>query len=397
MSPKKKLPAALGGTAAFTKPFPITEPTIPAIGQLKRGYEKILKSRMITNSGLTRELEKKTADYIGVKHAIAVNSCTSGLMLIVKILKLKGEVILPGFTFHATAHAAVWNGLRPVFVDCDPATYNIDPRRVEKAVTHRTSAILAVHIFGNPPDIEALERIAKMRGLKLIFDAAHGFGAEYNGKKVGGFGNAESFSMSPTKLVTAGEGGMVTTNSEAIASAVRCGRNYGDPGTYDCEFSGLSARMNEFSALLGIASLDMLDKNVKRRADIVKAYKDALSGMPGISFQHIEKGSRSSFKDFSIMVDEAGFGMNRDQLYNALMAENIVVKKYFYPPLHFQKAFRHFSGHNMRLKNTEAVSRNILSLPLFSHIRKTDVGKICCAILNIHRHGDVLRVAEKKA
>ncbi|MEW6482419.1 MAG: DegT/DnrJ/EryC1/StrS family aminotransferase [bacterium] len=385
MNQKLKIPAILGGIPAFDKPVSITEPTIPSISILKKRYEEVLKSRMITNSKCVQELEVHVAKYLGVKHAVAVSSCTSGLMLVMKALELKGEVILPSFTFHATAHAVVWNGLKPVFVDCDSETYNIDPREVERAITLDTSAIIAVHVFGNPPDIDALERLAKKHKVKLIFDAAHGFGSKYKGKNVGGFGDAESFSLSPTKLLTTGEGGMVVTNNDELAAKLRIGRNYGDSGDYNPEFSGLSARMSEFNALLGIESLKILEKNVARRDKLVKLYKKLLSSLPGINFQKIEEGNQSSFKDFSILIDEGEFGLSRDKLYDALMAENIVVKKYFYPPLHKQKAFLGFGQKDKNLPNTVKISENALSLPLFSHIPVKTVKKICYAVYEIYK------------
>lgn len=384
------LPAILGGRPAFDKPVPITVPTIPKIEALKRRYEKVLRSGMITNSASVQEFESRVARYLGVTYAIAVSSCTSGLMLIMKTLGLKGEVILPSFTFHATAHAAVWNNLQPVFVDCDPETFNLDPQAVRRAITPRTSAIIAVHIFGNPPAISLLEKIAGDNGLKLIFDAAHGFGSKYQGRYVGGFGEAESFSLSPTKLLTAGEGGIVTTNNEEIAKKIRAGRNYGDTGNYDPEFSGLSARMSEFNALLGIESLEILEKNIIRRNKMVEQYKKRLGALPGLTFQKIKAGDRSSYKDFSIHVDKRRFGLNRDQLHNALMAENIVVKKYFYPAVHQQKAFETYAADETKLQNTVRVANCALSLPLFSHIEAGTVEKICAAVARIHKHRNEL-------
>lgn len=378
---KNHLPAILGGKPLFDKPVPITEPTIPSIENLEKMYVRVLQSKMITNSRYVQEFENMLREHLGVKHVIAVNSCTSGLILIMKALGLKGEAILPSFTFHATAHAVVWNGLTPVFVDCDPETYNIDPNEVEKAITPNTSAIVAVHIFGNPPDIDALEKIARKHQLRLIFDAAHGFGTRYKGNNVGGFGSAESFSLSPTKLLTAGEGGIVSTNDDELAARVRIGRNYGDPGTYDCEFSGLSARMNEFNAILGIESLKMLEKNVARRNRIAKLYKKRLSKTPGISLQEVEKDNRSSYKDFSILVYESEFGISRDMLCEALLAENIITKKYFYPPVHLQKAFLDYAkGANSSFPQTMRLSQKSLSLPLYSHIELEKVDIICRAI-----------------
>ncbi len=385
-----QLPAILGGDPFFKEQVPITVPTLPDPSKLFERYRKIIKSGMITNASTVREFEAMSAEYLGVKHAVAMNSCTSGLMLAMKIFGLKGEIILPSFTFHATAHAAVWNGLKPVFVDCDPETYNIDPLEVEKAVTPDTSAILAVHLFGNPADVEELESIAKKHNLKLLFDAAHAFGSKRKGKNTGGFGDCESFSLSPTKLLTSGEGGMVATNNKELADKLKIARNYGDSGNYDCEFTGFNARMSEFNALLGIETLKLLEKNVVRRNEIVKIYKAELSKIPGIKFQSIDPKDRSTFKDFSIYVDEKELGITRDKLYDALLKENIVVKKYFYPPVHVQKAYRNIKPAN-RLDNTVRITDRVFSLPLYSHIEEDVVVKICSAVRNIYGYRKEIR------
>lgn len=383
-APRRALPAIAGGKPAFDAMLPITMPTLPPSAGLRRRYDEVLKSGMLTNASNVREFEAKMADHLGVKHAVAVNSCTAGLMLVMKAFGLKGEIIIPGLTFHATAHAAVWNGLAPVFVDSAPGTYTVDPKEVEKAITPRTSAILAVHLFGLPCDIAALEGIAKRRGLKLIFDAAHGAGSRYKGKSVGGFGDAESFSLSPTKLLTAGEGGIVSTNDDALAQMIRVGRNYGDSGDYDCEFSGFNARMSEFHALLGVESLKYLEANAERRNRLAEVYAKALSGVPGIEFQKIPAGSRSSYKDFAIVIDPAVFGISRDRLCEAMAAENIVVKKYFYPPVHWQKAFKNMPGARKTLPVAERVSSNTLSLPLYSHMPEETARKVAAALVKIH-------------
>ncbi len=380
-----KLPAFLGGEPFFKEAVPITVPTLPDPEALFEKYKKIVDSRMITNASTVREFEETSAEYLGVRYAVALNSCTSGLMLSMKIFGLKGEVILPSFTFHATAHSVVWNGLKPVFVDCDAETYNIDPAQVEKAITPQTSAILGVHLFGNPANVEELERIAKKHKLRLMFDAAHAFGSKRNGKNTGGFGDVESFSLSPTKLLTAGEGGMATTNNKDLADALRVARNYGDSGDYDCAFAGFNARMSEVNALMGIETLKMIEKNVARRNEIVKLYKDRLSRMQGISFQSIDPKDRSTFKDFSVHIDEKVFGMTRDELYDALLKENIIVKKYFYPPVHAQKAYKNIKQAN-KLDNTVRITDRVFSLPLYSHIEEDTVRDICCVLQNIYDH-----------
>src|SRR5262249_44982509 len=231
--------AILGGKPAFEQLVPIVRPTLPRFEDLSEELAEIVGSGMVTRGQQLRKFEAAAAEHLRVKHAVAVSSCTSGLMLAYQALGLTGEIVAPSFTFMATVSAAVWAGLRPVLVDVDRQTANIDPAAAERAITPETSAIGAVPNFGNPADIRRLEEIAKRRGIKLIFDAAHGFGAQYQGVPVGPQGDAQVYSLSPTKLVVAGEGGIVATNSDAVAEKVRCGREYGMGAGYDSLFAGI--------------------------------------------------------------------------------------------------------------------------------------------------------------
>lgn len=381
---KTGVPAILGGKPIFNTLHPFTRPTLNGISIVQKKYLEIFKNGMITNSKYVEKFETKVKNHLGVKYAVALNSCTSGLMLILKALNLKGEVIIPSFTFYATGHSVLWNNLTPVLVDCDKNTYTIDPSSVEKAITPKTSAIIGVHLFGNPANVKELEKIAKKYKLKLIFDSAHGFGIRYQGKPLGSSGDAESFSLSPTKLLTTAEGGIVTTNNEELAKKIKMGRNYGDQGTYDCDVLGLSARMSELHAILGVESLKNLEKNTAKRNKLAKLYKQLLSKIPGISFQTIEDGNRSSFKDFSIYIDKDKFGLSRNELAAALTAENIMVKKFFYPPVHKQKLYAKFSNPKNKLDNTNSLSDNSLSIPLYSHMEIGDLKKVCDAICRIY-------------
>jgi dTDP-4-amino-4,6-dideoxygalactose transaminase len=302
-------------------------------------------------------------------------------MLVLKALDVKGEVILPSFTFFATGHAVLWNGLEPVFGDCDQGTWTIDPVEVEARITERTEAILAVHLYGNPARIDELQWIAKRHGLKLIFDAAHAFGSSYRGSPVGGFGDAEVFSLSPTKLLVAGEGGLVCTNDPTLARRIRAARNYGDAGSYDPELLGLSARMTEFNAAMALAGLDLVDHKVKRHNEIAEQYTNLLASTPGIRFQQVEKDDCSAYKDFSVLVSRAGFGMSRDAVAEALLNEGIPTKKYFYPPLHLQRLFTaNGAGSHVMLHNTEKVSEDVLSLPIYESLPSEAVERIALAI-----------------
>jgi dTDP-4-amino-4,6-dideoxygalactose transaminase len=305
-------------------------------------------------------------------------------MLTLRALELSGEVILPGLTFFATGHAAVWNGLRPVFADCDPETWTLDPADVERRVTKRTAAIVGVHLYGNPCDIDGLERVAEDHGVPLIFDAAHGFGTVFHGSPVGRFGAAEVFSLTPTKLLVAGEGGLVATNDAALAGRIRAARNYGDLGSYDPELLGLSARMPEFNAAMGLAGLELVDKKVERHNRIAALYTELLSDVPGLKFQKVYEGNISSFKDYSLVVDSPASGISRDTLAAALLAENIETRRYFYPPLHRQKLYRRYYDPECDgLPWTDFVSDGVLSLPIYDSLPEANVEKVARAIRRI--------------
>jgi len=342
---------------------------------------------MVTNARWVREFEERAAEFLQVEHAVAVNSCTSGLLLVWRAYGLSGEVILPSFTFPATGHALVWNGLIPKFVDIDPRTLNLDPILAEKAIGPETVGILAVHTFGNPAFPGHLEQVAQAHGLKLVFDSAHALGSSYLSRQVGSFGDAEAFSLSPTKLVVAGEGGLVATNDSALARDIRNGRDYGNPGDYDTEFVGLSARMSEFNAVVALHTLDMLRDNLERRHHIAQLYERRLNELPGLTFQEITPGGDSTYKDVAVLVDPDGFGLSRDELAMVLQAEGIATRKYFYPPLHQQKSLTPYSEVvSDSLGNTELVSRRVLCLPVFSHLEMASVERICEVIQAAHEH-----------
>jgi dTDP-4-amino-4,6-dideoxygalactose transaminase len=301
-----------------------------------------------------------------------------------RALGLTGDVIVPSFTFFATGHAIRWNELRPVLADCDRRTWNVDIGDIESKITPQTSAIVAVHMYGNPNDVGALERLAARHGLRLIFDAAHAFGSKRGGVPVGQFGDAEVFSFSPTKLLVAGEGGLVATNDALLAQNLRVMRNYGDNGSYDPEWIGLNARMPEFNAALALAGLPLVEAKVARRNEIARLYTERLAGLPGLRFQAVDPSDVHTFKDYSIHVTREEFGVNRDELAAALLAENIETKKYFYPPLHKQKHYKQFK--NIDLAATDFVAENILSLPIYEALPNETIERIVESIHRIHHY-----------
>ncbi len=366
------------------EPIPITKPTLPDIQEILPKISEIFSTRMITNHKYVKEFEERVAEYLGVEYAVAVSSCTSGMMLVIKSLGLTGNVILPSFTFHATAHALLWNGIELRFVDINPETLTIDPAKVEENITPETSAICGVHTFGNPCNIKALQEIADDHNIKLYFDAAHAFGSIFNNKHVGSFGNAEIFSLSPTKLLVTGEGGIVATNDPELKKKLVIGRNYGDDGSYDCEFAGLNARMEEFNAILGLSGLKNIERNILSRHQKVVLYKSLLSKVPGISFQKIEHQSRTTYKDFSIHINSDLFGLTRDELSLKLMDAKITTKKYFYPPVHKQRLYsKDCMKFDKDLPETNRIANNSLSLPLWSDMDENMVREICSKIISI--------------
>lgn len=386
MDNKLSKPAILGGEPIFKDKLPMVMPDYPSWETVKDQFEEVFtKETIFTKGKYLREFEEKIATHLGVKHAIGLSSCTSGLMLVYKILGLKGEVILPSFTFMATGLALMWiKEVTPVFVDVDPETFTLCPEAVSKAITDKTTAIVAVHTFGNPAKIDALTKIALKHNLQLIFDSAHGLGSTYKGQKLGKYGIAESFSCSPTKLLITGEGGIVTTNNDELAKQLQIGREYGNPGNYDSLFAGMNARMCEFNAIMGIESLNLLDDVVKKRNILVNILTENLSTIPGIKFQHIEPGNISSYKDYCIVIQEK-FGLSRDQLVKALKAENIETRNYYDPPLHQQTTFKDINNLNP-LTNTQYLSKNAITLPLSSKFNQEHIEKLVLAIERIHKN-----------
>jgi dTDP-4-amino-4,6-dideoxygalactose transaminase len=368
----------------FEKMLPFVVPEVSEKAELLNDVQTILAGKQLTSGMYVGKFEEAAAGYLGVKHCVAVASCTAGLLLVMKSLILRGEVILPSFTFHATAHAVAWNGLKPVFADCDAHTFCIDAEQVCQQITPQTAAILAVHMFGNPAPVRDLQEIADASGIPLVYDSAHAFGSRSMGKHVGGFGAAEVFSFSPTKLVVAGEGGLIATNDVRLAEKLRAARNYGDAGNYDPEILGVNARMSEIHGALALRGLAELDARIARRNEIRKRYQRNLEDLPGIQFQQISEDDLSTCKDFSIIVNENEFGHARDWMMDALRRENIDVRKYFSPPVHMQKLY-HESWDQRPLAVTEYLSNAVISLPIYSSLTDESVDTVCGVIRGLQR------------
>jgi len=371
----------------------VAQPTLPDYQRVDTKFRQIFSSMLLTNfAQFAQEFECNIQNRLGVSKALSLPNGTTALMLALKAMGLKGEVICPSFTFSSTGHSIVWNGLTPIFADVDPETFNIDPQDVERKITENTCAIMATHIFGNPCDIERLEDIAKRNKLKLIFDSAHALGSVYRGRPIGGFGDVECFSLSGTKVVTSGEGGIATSNDLALVERMRLGRNYGASSDYDCDFIGFNGKMSEFHAAIAIESFARLDEVLTQRLSFVQLYIEKLTGVPGITFQRITKDSISTYKDLGILIDAAQFGMDRNQLIEELASEQIYTKKYFYPPLHRMKAYADVPHKADGLSNTNYVADRIICLPLYNHMGVSTVERVCSAVVKASKKTKAARV-----
>jgi dTDP-4-amino-4,6-dideoxygalactose transaminase len=367
-------------------------PLFPGLDTVAEQVGEILRTGQLTNLGKNvSALEIELCQYLQVPHCVTVANCTLGLVLALTGLKLEGEVIIPSFTFSATAHALWWAGLEPVFAEINPDTFTLDPQAVEAAITPRTSAILAVHVYGHPCDIEGLAQVAQQHSLALIFDAAHTFGASYRDKKIGNFGDAEVFSFHATKIFPMGEGGAIATGNAQLAEYVALARKFGDPGTENTRFCGLNAKMQEFNAILGLENLKTVGQCIENRRRYAGILRERLGQLPGIHFQQIQPDVYMNYQNFALLVEETEFGLSRDKLYTALAAENILARKYFYPPLHLHQAYAPYcERYQGKLPITEKVANTILCLPIYSVMSDEMLDGICLAIESIHCYASQL-------
>jgi dTDP-4-amino-4,6-dideoxygalactose transaminase len=373
-------PAIAGGAPTFKETLRLNRPPTKTFAKEILGkMESPLSTAMLTNSENVQKLENSITSYIGRKHCVAISSASTALTLTLKAMKTRGDVLVPAFTFPATAHAASWCGLNVIPVDCYKDTFNIDTEDLEKKITDKTECIIPVHVFGNPCNVNEIQSIAEEHDIKVVYDSAHGFGAKYKEKKIGNFGYAEIFSGTPTKTFSTIEGGMVLTDDEDLVKKLRILRNY---GIYkdDCEMPGMSARMSELNAIVGLVMLEHIEEGIERREDIVKKYKNALKNVPGLAFQKITPGGVSAHKDFPIVVNDE-FGITRDKLSECLEKENITARKYFYPPIHLLSCYKYMKKYS--LPNAEFLSQRILCLPIFNELTDEEVDKVVEAIVKI--------------
>ena len=383
-----KRPAIVGDEPAFPDGLPFFRPAKPALDRVVQRLEPSYSKGMLTNSALVREFEERAAERLGVPHVIAVASCTAGLMLTTQALaEPGGYVVMPSFTFSATAHAAVWAGSTPRFAECDTGSCQLDLDDAAKRLDG-ASLLVGTHVFGAPCEPDAVEALGAQAGIPVLFDAAHAFGSTRAGRRIGGFGNAEVFSLSPTKVLVAGEGGVVATRDPDLAHRLHLGVDYGNPGDYDTQFAGLNARMSELHAAVALCSLEELDDHLAIRRDLADRYRAGLANVPGVAVQTVDPDDSSTYKDLTVIVDEADFGLDRDTLVAALKAEGIDTRPYFWPPVHRQHAYAHLLDETGDLPATDWVSRRVVSLPLWRDMPEGSVETVVEVIASLYAHAD---------
>lgn len=387
----ESMPAVLGGAPAFPDGLPLVRPTIPDIPGVTARLQQVLESGLLTNGANVRQLEAKVAELLDVPHVVAVSNCTAGLMLVYQALGARGRVVMPSMTFSASAHAVLWAGGTPVFAEVDPQRITLDPIDTER-VLDGAVALSATHVYGAPAQVEALQTLADDAGIPIVYDAAHALGALRAGRPVGSFGTAAVFSMSPTKVAVAGEGGLVATHDPDLAERVRVGRDYGNPGDYDCLFPGLNARMSELHATVALASLEGLPGAIVRRNELVADFKAALGGVPGVGYQLVDDGDLSSYKDLTLILEPPNFGLDSAELQAALKAEGIDSRRYYHPPIHRQKAYA-WLPQERELPVTDDLASRLLTPPLYSHMTTEQIRGVASAIERLHAHAPAVRRA----
>jgi len=384
--------ALFGGESLFPNPLVVGQPDMSAQSQMLNTIQQVLSSGLLTNDGpLVKQFEARICDMTDVAHCVAVCNGTMALQIMAKACGLHGEVILPALTYIATAHALEWIGLKPIFADVDPQTHTLDVESVRRCITPQTSAILGVHLWGNPCDIDSLQQLADEHQLQLLFDACHAFGCRHNGQSIGSFGIAEAFSFHATKFVHSLEGGAILTQSAELADRMRLMRNFGITGLSTVESVGINGKLNEVSAGVGLTSLDMISDRMQHNQVLQLTYREQLDDCPGIHVLPITADDGGNGQYAVLIVDSADYGMNRDNLLQVLRAEGIFARSYFVPGCHRSMPYAKSQAHTpVPLPATESILDSILQLPVGPTMSVTSVNQVCQLLKRIRNKSHLI-------
>jgi dTDP-4-amino-4,6-dideoxygalactose transaminase len=393
--------AIFGGEPAFAEKLYVGRPNIGNRDRFLERVNDILDRRWLTNDGIyVREFERRVAEMAGVRHCIAMCNGTVALEIAIRALGLKGDVIVPSFTFIATAHSLQWQEITPVFCDIDPETHTLDPAMVEMSITPHTTGIIGVHVWGRPCDMDRLEWIARKYHLKLMFDAAHAFGCSHNGRMIGSFGDAEVYSFHGTKFMNTLEGGAVVTNDGDLAAKIRLMKNFGFAGYDNVIYIGTNGKMNEMSAAMGLTVLESLDEIITVNRRNYEQYRRELADLAGLELVTYNAAEKNNYQYIVAELDDR-LEISRDDLVKILHAENVIARRYFYPGCHRMEPYRSaYPQAGLRLPHTEALAKSVFSLPTGTSVDADTIESVChlvrLAVTHHHEIHERLGVERKK-
>lgn len=368
----------LQGNVASLKQITVTSPLIPPLEEFTPYLEAIWKSKMLTNNGYYHtELEKTLCEYLGLKHLSLFSNGTLALITALQALRITGEVITTPYSFVATTHSLWWNGIKPVFVDVDPVTFNLDPDKIEAAITPKTTAILPVHVYGNPAAMEKIQAIADKYGLRVIYDAAHAFGVTLNGSSILNEGDLSILSFHATKTYTTIEGGAIVCRDEKMKKRIDYLKNFGFAGETTVVAPGINAKMDEVRAAYGLLSLKYVNAAIEKRHQAAIYYREALKDVPGITFLKDIPGVRHNYSYFPVFIHELKYGMSRDALYQKMKEDNVLGRRYFYPLISTFSAYRGFnSARPENLPVATKAADTVICLPMHHELSESDLERI---------------------
>jgi dTDP-4-amino-4,6-dideoxygalactose transaminase len=372
----------------FEKPIYVTRPFLPPLEEFRQGLEEIWESRWLTNNGpILQRFTQGLSNFLETDNICIFNNGTLALQIALQGMGISGEVITTPYTFVATTHALFWNKIRPVFVDIEPDFYTLDPEKVEAAITPWTTAILAVHVYGHPCNLNKLADIARRNNLRLIYDAAHAFGVKVGNKPIAHFGDLSMFSFHSTKLFHSIEGGMLIFREAGLKGLFDYLKNFGFKNEVEVVMPGTNAKMNEMQALMGIQVLKYLDEMIRKRAEITCIYRNRLREIPGIHLvPELSPDVQYNYAYMPVEVDEKEFGMSRDALYEKLKEWNVYTRRYFYPLICDYPCYRSVPV-NGTLPVARRVSGRILTLPIYDGLEHSHVEAICDIIASLQQGG----------
>lgn len=381
--------AVKGAPPLFPEPLHVGRPNIGNHARFLQRAGEILDSGWLSNNGpVAQEFERRITEFLGVKHCVAMCNGTIALEIATRALDLKGEVIVPSYTFVATAHALQWQEITPIFADIDPATQNLDPDAVRRMITPRTTGVIGVHLWGRGAPVVELRSVAQAHGLRLMFDASHGFGNTYGGMPLGNFGDCEVFSFHATKFFNTFEGGAVVTNDDRLAEKMRLMRNFGFSGYDRVIYPGTNGKMTEIAAAMGLTNLEDLPAFVAINRRNYHAYRDEIRTIRGLRVLEYDEGEQNNFQ-YIVLDVSPGFPVSRDRLVEIMHAENVLVRKYFWPGCHNMEPYRSYYPHaGLVLANTTRVAERVVVLPTGTATAVDDIAAIT-SILKVLAAGDV--------